>query len=89
MTVAANSHTGLTAPDIFYFGNAVGDSGLGDTALYALVNSVDESGARNNPKFLFNNIPITNIYDFNRDGSVNSVDEAIARSQSDESQQCG
>ena len=40
---------------------------------------VDESGPRNDPQLLFNNIPITNIYDYNRDGSVNSSDEAIAR----------
>jgi hypothetical protein len=79
VTVAANSNTGLAAADAFYFGNAVGDSGQGDTVLYALVTSVDEAGSRNNPQFLFNNIPITNIYDYNRDGSVSSIDEAIAR----------
>ena len=38
VTVAANSHTRLAQPDVFYFGNAVGDSGLGDTVLNALVN---------------------------------------------------
>ncbi len=79
VTVAANAHTGLTSPDVFYFGNAVGDSGLGDTASYALVNIIDESGVRNNPQLPINNIPLSNFYDFNRDGSVNSLDEAIAR----------
>jgi hypothetical protein len=79
VTVAANSRTRLVEPDVFYFGNAQGDSGLGDTVFYALVNSADEAGPRNNPQLQFNNIPITNIYDYNRDGSVNSADEAIAR----------
>ena len=79
VTVVANANTGLAAVDVFYFGNAVGDSGLGDTVLFALVNSIDESGPRSNPQLLFNNIPITNIYDYNRDGSVNSADESIAR----------
>ena len=79
VTVAANSHTRLAQPDVFYFGNAVGDSGMGDTVTNALVTGVDESGPRNNPQFLFNNIPITNIYDYNRDGSVSSVDESVAR----------
>ena len=46
---------------------------------------VDESGPRNNPQFLFNNIPITNIYDYNRDGSVNSVDEVDRPHESDQS----
>jgi hypothetical protein len=79
VTVAANSNTRLAAPDVFYFGNAVGDSGLGNTALFAVVNSVDSLGPRNNPQSLLNNIPITNIYDYNRDGNVNSADELIAR----------
>ena len=79
VTVAANSNTGLAAPDVFYFGSAVGNSGLGDTSSYALVNSIDENAARSNPQLLLNNIPITNIHDYNRDGSVNSIDEAIDR----------
>ena len=79
VTVAANANTGLAGPDLFYFGSAVGDSGLGDSLSFALVNSIDENAARSNPAFLFNNIPITNVYDYNRDGIVNSVDQAIDR----------
>lgn len=79
VTVRATANTGLTLTDVFYFGNAVGDSGLGDTATQATVSVNDALGARNNPKSIFNNIPTTNIFDFNRDGQVNTTDQLIAR----------
>ena len=83
----ANANTGLSQQpgypageaDVFFFGNAVGNSGLGDSAVNALVNSLDENGVRSNNQLLSSNIPITNVYDFNRNGSVNSIDESIAR----------
>jgi hypothetical protein len=78
VTVAASSHTHLAAPDVFYFGDAVGDSGLGDTSTQAIVDLVDEDGARTHPQYLFQNIPITNIYDFDRDGAVGANDQLIA-----------
>jgi hypothetical protein len=79
VTVAVSSRTHLAAPDIFYFGNAVGDSGLGDTSSQAIVDTVDEDGARTHPAQLFQNIPITNIYDYNRDGIVDNNDQLAAR----------
>ena len=83
----ANANTGLSPrpdypagqADVFFFGSAVGNSGLGDTATSAIVNAIDESGARLNPAILFTNIPITNVYDFNRDGQVNASDQSISR----------
>ena len=47
VTVKANGNTGLTMPDVFYFGNAVGESGnvAGDYS----VSITDEIIARNNP----------------------------------------
>ena len=83
----ANANTGLIQKpgypageaDVFFFGNAVGNSGLGDSAVNALVNSLDENGVRSNNQILSSNIPITNVFDFNRNGSVNSIDESIAR----------
>jgi hypothetical protein len=83
----ANANTGLSQKpdypagqaDVFFFGNAVGNSGLGDTVVNALVSAEDENGVRSNNQFLSNNIPITNVYDFNRSGSVTAVDESIAR----------
>jgi hypothetical protein len=77
--VAAGVDTGLAEPDVFYFGHALGNTGLGDTATHALVNTTDELGTRNNPASLFTNIPLTNVYDFNRDGAVNFSDGLVAR----------
>ena len=77
--VEANHRTGLAQSDVFFFGNAVGNAGLGDSVVNSLVNSADEAGARANPQLLSNNIPATNLYDFNRSGSVNASDESIAR----------
>jgi hypothetical protein len=83
----ANATTGLLQhPDLalgeadaFFFGNAIGNTGAGDTATNATVNAIDEGGARNNPAIITDNIPITNLYDFNRDGRVNAIDEGISR----------
>src|SRR5262249_28816199 len=78
ITVAANEHTGLSAPETFYFGSAIGDSGLGDTTA-ATTGTTDEIGARNNSAALHSNIPVTNVFDFNRDGKVDSTDQLAAR----------
>jgi hypothetical protein len=85
--VLANANTGLTQKagypvgqgDVFFFGNAVGNSGLGDTAINATVNATDENGARNNPANLAANIPVTNIYDYDRNAQVNANDQNAAR----------
>jgi len=85
--VLANSNTGLPQQagypvgqgDVFFFGSAPGDTGAGNTATQANVSVTDELGARNHTASLFNNIPITNVYDFNRDGQVNTTDALVAR----------
>jgi hypothetical protein len=74
-----NLNTGLAASDIFFFGNARADSGAGDTATQATVNATDELAARNNPHGQFDNIPVTNLHDYNRDGVVNVTDALLAR----------
>lgn len=87
VVVLANANTGLSPlagyppgqASVFYWGHALADSGLGDTATQAVVNATDELGARNNPQSLFNNIPITNSFDYNRDGAVNTSDALLAR----------
>jgi hypothetical protein len=85
--VLSNANTGLPQKagypigqaDVFYFGHALADSGSGNTATQSNVNSTDELAARNNPQSLFNNIPVTNLHDYNRDGQVNVSDALIAR----------
>jgi hypothetical protein len=87
VTVKANANTNLPQKagyptgvgDVFYFGNAVGDSGQGNTSTSATVNVTDELAARNNPASLLENIPITNVFDLNRDGRVDTTDVLVAR----------
>ena len=79
VTVAANADTGLSVPDIFFFGSAVGASGASNTATAAETTVADEIGARNNFATLLANIPITNVYDYNRDGLVDAADQLVAR----------
>ena len=80
ITVKANANTGLASSDVFYFGNAVGESG--NDPANAIVNSTDELGARNNAKTFLDPAAIDNVYDFNRDGFVNATDQILARSNS-------
>jgi hypothetical protein len=77
VTVRANANTGLSADDVFYFGNAIGESGNWVTA--TLVNSVDEVGARHHPRGPSNPAPVIFRWDYNRDGRVNLTDVRVAR----------
>jgi len=77
VTVKATANTGLPAPDVHYWGLAVGEIG-NDTTTY--VGATDEIQARLNPRnFFVGWSVITDQWDFNRDRSVNSTDEIIAR----------
>lgn len=77
VTVRATAATGLARPDVFYFGNAIGDSG--DRSNRAIVDVQDELNARNNPRGWANLAAIDNAYDYNRDGLVSPADELLAR----------
>ena len=77
VTVLATDNTGLPQNDVFYFGNAVGDTG--NSATQAYVNAFDTGGVRNHPRGFLNPAPIDNVYDFNRDQRVNAFDFGTAR----------
>jgi len=77
VTVLANQHTGLPQADVFYFGNAVGESG--DSTTDGRINAVDVLMARNNPRTLTNPAPIDFPCDYNHDGRVNATDMLLAR----------
>jgi len=77
ITVMANADTGLSEADVFYFGNAIGESG--NSATDAKVNAADVIMARNNPRGLLNPAPIDFSQDFNRDKRINAADMLIAR----------
>ena len=70
-------NTGLAAPDVFYFGNAPGESG--NSATDAKVNAIDMLMARNNPRNYQNPATINSPYDFNRDQRVNALDMLLVR----------
>jgi hypothetical protein len=76
VTVQANPNTGLTAPDVFYFGSRIGDTGANTPPGVFVTNINDELAARGNPAF---NQDVTSLYDFNRDGVVNINDQLVAR----------
>ncbi|MEX0676561.1 MAG: ELWxxDGT repeat protein [Pirellulales bacterium] len=79
VTVKANFNTNLAAPFTFLFGNAVGDSGMGNSPTAAITNAADEIFARNS---VGPSQTVTSLADFNRDGIVNAADEIIARDNS-------
>jgi len=76
VTVKATANTGLVTPDVFYFGNAIGETG--NNTANAIVNLQDDLAARAH-KSGFTPAGVTNVYDFNRDRRVNATDELIAR----------
>lgn len=85
VTVKATAGTNLEQDDVFYFGNAVGESGRRpDNASasglpYFPVNVTDEIAARNQPCGGSNDTPDDCPVDFNRDQTVDWQDEALPR----------
>ncbi len=71
----------VAAGDVFFFGNAIGDSGDGDTgAGFAVSSAADEIGARNNPHTFLNPVAVDYQYDYNKDHLVSAAgDENAAR----------
>ena len=77
VTVKATAATGLAADDVFYYGNAVGETGDAPTA-NGFVNSTDRTRMLNNPKTFLSRATVENLHDANRDSLVNSTDRTIA-----------
>ncbi len=77
VTVLATENTTLAEPDVFYFGNAPGETG--NSATDAKVNAFDMLGARDNPRSFLDPAPIDFAFDFDRDARVNAIDMLIAR----------
>ena len=75
VTVASNTRTGLAAADVFYFGNAPGDTMNGTDAF--AVNSQDVARTRNAQRKPATTIQ--SLFDHNRDGRVNTQDVAVSR----------
>jgi len=80
VTVLATLPTGLADDDVFYFGNAIGESG--NSIAESNVDTNDEIGARNHPHSLFEAASIEDAYDYDRDKRVDTNDEILARNNS-------
>jgi len=77
ITVGATPSTGMLREDVFYFGNAVGESG--NSSANAAVSSADVQDVLTHQRGPFQTVDITNRFDFNRDRLVNATDVIIAR----------
>src|SRR5207302_478636 len=77
---ATAANTGLLPPDVFHFGNLVGDTGNDSSiAPGALVSAADLAATRVSGGATAS---VTTAADFNKDGVVNTADATIARSNS-------
>ena len=77
VTFLASESTGLLADDVFYFGNAVGETG--NSAADAKVNAFDMLGVRDHQRNFLNPAPLDFAYDFDRNARVGAADMLIAR----------
>jgi sialidase-1 len=75
--VRATANTGLAQTDVFYFGNAIGESG--NSATNAFVDTTDWLAPRNKALGLNNPVSISAPEDYNRDGFISAADEMLAR----------
>ena len=76
VTVRATADTGLSAPDVFYFGNLVGDVGT-DGASTAVVDRIDLARVR--ARRGLTSDATRALFDVNRDGFVSMADYTIVR----------
>jgi hypothetical protein len=76
VSMLASENTGLSEPDVFYFGNAPGEGSGGPDAA---VDGSDEIGARNNSHSFADRALITDEWDYNRDRLVDGTDQILAR----------
>jgi hypothetical protein len=74
--VLSTTNTWLQSPDIFFFGNAVGDTFNSESD--AQVDALDELAVRHHPIPL-HKADLESPFDINRDGNVNVLDEALIR----------
>ena len=74
VTVPAGGKTALAAADVFYFGNAVGDTMNSTTAF-----RIDSQDVARTRDAQLKPTTITGRFDHNRDGRVNTQDQMIAR----------
>jgi autotransporter-associated beta strand protein len=75
VTMLADQVTDLAADDVFYFGNAIGETGDSSSDALVTANDAARVAANETSKAL-----VTNPYDINRDGVVDASDVALVNS---------
>ena len=75
VTVMANESTGLETDDVFYWGNAVGETG--NSTKSAFVDGSDLLGVADHPRHFLDPAPLDDPYDHNRDRFVDGTDWVI------------
>jgi hypothetical protein len=76
VTVPANEVTGLTTPDVFYFGSLVGYTGARTTSSRFSVSALDLAAVK---RALDTAAMIDNPLDVNRDARVNALDLGLVK----------
>jgi hypothetical protein len=74
VTVPAGQKTGLAQPDVFYFGNLVGETG--DSGSPLRVSALDLAGVR---RVVNTTANLASPYDMTRDGRINALDLSAVR----------
>ncbi len=77
VTVLADAATGLASPDVFYFGNQIGETGNDPSNTF--VDAGDFVAVRDHPANFLNRAQPGNPYDFNHDSFVDGADLVITR----------
>ena len=77
VTVLASANTGLSSPDVFYFGNAAGE--VGNSTFDARIGVGDLVGVRTHLTTEETPATIDNLFDFNRDKRVSVSDMVTLR----------
>jgi hypothetical protein len=75
--VKSTANTGLAANDVFFFGNEIGDANKSNTATIFKVTASDTTATQIHAAPVGTNQPITNQFDYNRDGAVGAADITI------------
>src|SRR5262249_22584395 len=77
--VKAPPNTGLAANDVFFFGNEIGNTSAFNLSTVARTGTTDIGAVQTHGAALGANIPISNIYDFDRNGKVDTTDIGISQ----------
>lgn len=79
VVVQADGNTGLSVPDVFYFGNLTGYSGANAPGSIFTVTAAEQTAVQGDPHSVLNPALVTNPHDYNRDGRVDAIDVLSAR----------